>query len=101
VVMTIDIPRHEPAMLRMQALAVHAGAVPVVVTGSVPTALATDGGVVLPFASTSVGPFDSLVGLTVVANLLINSLSERRQPEVAKRLADLESAWTRSGALRS
>lgn len=25
VVMTIDIPRHEPAMLRMQALAVHAG----------------------------------------------------------------------------
>ncbi|MBK9970019.1 MAG: MurR/RpiR family transcriptional regulator [Acidimicrobiaceae bacterium] len=101
VVMTIDIPRHEPAMLRMQALAVHAGAVPVVVTGSVPTALATDGGVVLPFASTSVWPFDSLVGLTVVANLLINSLSERRQPEVAKRLADLESAWTRSGALRS
>jgi len=101
VVMTIDIPRHEPALIRSQDQAVQAGAVPVVVTGSVPTSLATDGGVVLLFASTSVGPFDSLVGLTVVANLLVNALSERRQPEVASRLANLETAWTRSGALRS
>lgn len=101
VVMTIDIPRHEPALVRLQEQAVRAGAVPLVVTGSVPTSLATTRGVVLPFTSHSVGPFDSLVGLTVVANLLVNALSERRQPEAAERLADLESAWTRSGALRS
>lgn len=101
VVMTIDIPRHEPAMLRTQALAVDAGAVPVVLTGSLPTSFIVDGGVVLQFASSSVGPFESLVGLTVVANLLVNSLSERRRPDVADRLADLETVWTRSGALSS
>jgi DNA-binding MurR/RpiR family transcriptional regulator len=101
VVMTIDIPRHEPAVVRLQDQAVRAGAVPVVVTGSIATSLVTRGGTVLPFTTTSVGPFESLVGLTVVANLLVNALSERRRPEVARRLADLEAAWTRTGALRS
>lgn len=101
VIMTIDVPRHEPAMLRTQAMAVGAGAVPIVLTGSVPTAFNVEGGVVLQFATGSVGPFESLVGLTVVANLLINSLSERRRPDVADRLASLEATWTGSGALLS
>lgn len=100
VVLSMDVPRHEPALVRIQQEAVEAGALPVVLTGSVPTSLATRGGAVLAFATASVGPFDSLVGLTVLANLLINACSEHQKPTAAKRLAALEATWTRTGALR-
>ncbi|HWJ63047.1 MAG TPA: MurR/RpiR family transcriptional regulator [Acidimicrobiales bacterium] len=97
VVLSMDVPRHEHALVRIQAAAVERGAVPVVCTGPPTTGLATHGGVVLPFATAAVGPFDSLVGLTVLVSLLTNALVDRRRPVVAERLAGIERTWTLTG----
>lgn len=97
VVLSMDVPRHEHALVRIQRAAVDQGAVPVVLTGPPGTGLATDGGVVLPFATAAVGPFDSLVGLAVVTGLLVDALVERRRATVAARLAALERTWTVAG----
>ena len=94
---SMDVPRHEHATVRIQADAVGRGAVPVVLSGAIAVGLATTGGYVLPFATESVGPFDSLVGLTVLATLLVNGLVDRRRGETSKRLASLERAWTTTG----
>ena len=93
----MDVPRHEHALVRIQRSAVERGAVPIVLTGPPTTALAVDGGVCLLFATASVGPFDSLVGLTVLASVLTNALIERRRPQAAARLAALEATWTLTG----
>lgn len=97
VLLSMDVPRHEHALVRIQAAAVARGAIPVVCTGPPATGLATEGGVVLPFATQAAGPFDSLVGLTVLAGLLTNALVDRRRPVVAARLAGLERTWTLTG----
>ncbi len=100
VVLSMDVPRHEHALLRVQRSAVRRGGVPVVLTGPPATAMATDGGVVLPFATGSVGAFDSLVGLTVLAEVILNDLVSRRRDEVAERLDALDAAWTSDGVFR-
>jgi DNA-binding MurR/RpiR family transcriptional regulator len=97
VVLSMDVPRHEHALVRIQAAAVQRGAVPIVCTGPPATGLATTDGVVLPFATAAIGPFDSLVGLTVLASLLTNAVIDRRRPAVAERLAALERTWTLTG----
>ncbi|MDZ7676044.1 MAG: MurR/RpiR family transcriptional regulator [Acidimicrobiales bacterium] len=96
-IVSMDIARHELATVRAQAAAVERGAVPIVLAGALPVALVTDGGLLLPFASATVGPFDSLVGLTVLTTLLVNDLVRRRQPEAADRLSALERTWTTTG----
>ena len=101
VLVSMDVPRHEHALLRIQRSAVERGAIPVVMTGPPATGLATDGGVCLTFATGSVGPFDSLVGLTVLVSLVMNALVDDRRPEVARRLADLEGTWTLTGLFES
>jgi DNA-binding MurR/RpiR family transcriptional regulator len=93
----MDVPRHEAATVRLQSQAVDRGAVPVVLSGALPTSLRTDGGHVLRFARESVGPFDSLVGLTVLCTLLVNALAERRREDASRRIVDLERAWTDGG----
>lgn len=97
VVLSMDVPRHEHALVRIQRAAVDQGAVPIVLTGPPGLGLATDGGVVLPFATAAIGPFDSLVGLTVLTSLLVDALIERRRELVAARLAALEHTWTLAG----
>lgn len=94
VFLTMDIPRHEHAVVRIQRDAVERGAIPVVLTGGPSTGLATDGGHVIPFAATASGPFDSLVGLTVVATALVNALVDRHRPQVTDRLTALERTWS-------
>ncbi|HEU5149790.1 MAG TPA: MurR/RpiR family transcriptional regulator [Iamia sp.] len=96
-VLTMDVPRHEHALVRIQRAAVDQGAVPIVLTGPPGTGLMTEGGVVLPFATAAIGPFDSLVGLTVLTSLLVDALVERRRDTVAARLAALERTWTVAG----
>ena len=81
-VVTMDVPRHEAALVRLQAAAVDRGGVPVV------------GGHLLAFARDSVGPFDSLVGLTVLCTLLVNSLVERHKADASRRVVELEQTWT-------
>lgn len=97
VIVSMDIARHELATVRAQAAAVERGAVPIVLAGAQPVALTTRGGFLLPFACASVGPFDSLVGLTVLTTLLVNSLVDRRRPVVSRRLGALERTWTTTG----
>lgn len=97
VLISLDVPRHELATIRVQAEAVRRGAVPVVLTGGLPTALDASGGHVIPFACASVGPFDSLVGLTALATLLVNGIVGRRRASTGRRLADLERTWTTTG----
>lgn len=93
-VVTMDVPRHEAALVRLQAAAVDRGGVPVVLSGDTPTALRVEGGHLLAFARDSVGPFDSLVGLTVLCTLLVNSLVERHKADASQRVVELEQTWT-------
>lgn len=97
VVVSMDVPRHEHATVRVQGDAVRRGAVPVVLCGGRPVGLDTTGGYLLPFAVDAVGPFDSLVGLTVALTALVNGLVDRRRDRVASRLGTLERAWTTTG----
>ena len=59
--------------------------------------LSTEGGAVLRFATGSVGAFDSLLGLTVLAEALVNGLVERRRDAVVDRLDALDRTWTDGG----
>jgi DNA-binding MurR/RpiR family transcriptional regulator len=97
VLMSLDVPRHELATVRVQADAVRRGAVPIVLTGGLPTALDASGGHVVAFACAAVGPFDSLIGLTALATLLVNGLVARRRAGTGRRLAALERTWTTTG----
>ena len=54
----------------------------------------TDVDGLLAFARDSVGPFDSLVGLTVLCTLLVNSLVERHKADASRRVVELEQTWT-------
>lgn len=97
VIVTMDIPRHEAALVRLQADAVAAGGVPLVLSGDRATRLDTSGGHLLVFERESVGPFESLVGLTVLCTLLVSQLVERRQEDAMHRVDDLDQTWSRQG----
>lgn len=97
VILSMDIPRHEAALVRTQAQAVDAGGVPVVLSGDVPVSLHTVDGHLLTFARESVGPFDSLVGLTVLCTLLVNAVVERRREDAGRRVLELERTWIDGG----
>lgn len=101
VFVSMDVPRHELATVRVQGDAVTRGAVPVVVSGSAPVALDTTGGHLLTFACEAVGPFESLVGLTALAMLLVNGVAARRRSTAARRLATLEQTWTVAGLFQA
>ena len=100
VLLSMDIPRHELAMVRVQREAVERGGTPIVLSGGAPVALEVRGGHLLTFACATVGPFESLVGLTALATLLVNGVAVR-QPRAARRVGDLERSWTTTGLLRS
>ena len=97
VLVSMDVPRHELATIRVQAAAVRRGAVPVVLAGAVPVGLDTAGGHLIPFACESVGPFESLVGLTALTTLLVNGVAARRRSSSSRRLSALERTWTTAG----
>lgn len=98
---SMDISRHELATVRVQGDAVRRGAVPVVLAGALPISLATTGGHLLPFASAATGPFDSLVGLTVLTTLIANLLIDRRRAQTSRRLGGLERTWTTTGLFQA
>lgn len=96
VLVSLDVPRHELATIRVQREAVGRGAVPLVLAGGMPVALRTDGGLLLQFACATIGPFESLIGLTALATLLVNGVAASR-PAAAERVRELECAWTTAG----
>jgi DNA-binding MurR/RpiR family transcriptional regulator len=96
VLVSLDVPRHELATIRVQREAVGRGAVPLVLAGGLPVALRTDGGLLMQFACATIGPFESLVGLTALTTLLVNGVAAHR-PAAAERVRALECAWTTAG----
>jgi len=100
VLVSTDIPRHELAMVRVQREAVARGGTPIVISGGAPVALDLRRGHLLSFACATVGPFESLVGLTALCTLLVNGIATR-QPRAARRVGDLERSWTTTGLLGS
>ncbi len=100
VLVSMDVPRHELATIRLQRDAVGRGAVPLVLAGATPVGLSTRGGQLLRFACATVGPFESLIGLTALVTVLINGVAAA-QPSSAARVAELERAWTTAGLFDS
>jgi DNA-binding MurR/RpiR family transcriptional regulator len=101
VLVSMDVPRHELATVRIQGDAVHRGGVPVVLSGALPVGLSTRGGHLLPFACRAAGPFDSLVGLTALTTLLVNGVVDRRRGDSSRRIGDLERTWTTTGLFQA
>ncbi len=101
VFVSLDVPRHELATVRVQGDAVQRGAVPVVLSGALPVGLATRGGHLLPFACRAAGPFDSLVGLTALTTLLVNGVVDRRRKDSSRRIGALERTWTTTGLFQA
>lgn len=93
VLVTFDIQRHEAWLVRAQRSAVARGAIPVAVTDRLPCSLDLTGGVALPFACETPGPFESQVGVVVVANLLVNGLVDLDRSGLARRIDVLERVW--------
>lgn len=101
VFVSLDVPRHELATVRVQGDAVRRGAVPVVLSGALPVGLDTRGGHLVPFACRAAGPFDSLVGLTALTTLLVNGVVDRRRRESSRRIGALERTWTTTGLFQA
>lgn len=94
VMITLDIERHERALVGEQRWAVTHGAIPIVITDRLPSRLITAGGVAMTFSCETAGPFESMVGLTVLTGYLVNAVCARHRSELAGRLRRLERIWT-------
>lgn len=101
VIVSLDTQRHERWLVRAQRDAVDRGAVPLVLTDRLPCSLALAGGVALTFACDTTSPFDSLVGLLALGNVLVSGVVERRRPEVIRRIDAAEATWVKGGLLES
>ena len=101
VFVSMDVPRHELATVRVQGDAVHRGGLPVVLSGALPVGLDSRGGHLLPFACRSAGPFDSLVGLTALTTLLVNGVVDQRRRDSSRRIGALERTWTTTGLFQA
>ena len=55
----------------------------------------------LTFSTGSVGAFDSLPGLTVLTEVVVNELVERRRDEVVARRDALDATWTSTGVFEA
>jgi DNA-binding MurR/RpiR family transcriptional regulator len=97
IVLTLDIQRHEQAMLRLQHRAVQHGAVPVVLTDQLPCSYDITGGLAFTFAVETASALESLVGLVTLFDAVLGRLAAATADQLGKRLTWLESSWTDSG----
>jgi DNA-binding MurR/RpiR family transcriptional regulator len=99
VVLAVDLPRYDTAVLDGARLARAAGAALVVVTDRPMSPLADGAGATFAVRAEGVGPFDSYVGALALLNLLVAAVAQRLQASATDRIDRIEAAWTSLGAL--
>ena len=99
VLVAIDIARYEPAVIEAVGQA-HVVKAPVLAISDSPLSpIASRATQSLVVATDGPGPFDSLVGVLCVTNVLVAACVARRGTDVTTHLDQLEDTWTRLGAL--
>lgn len=99
VVLAVDLPRYDTAVLDGARLARAAGSALVVVTDRPMSPLADGASAAFAVHAEGVGPFDSYVGALALLNLLVAAVAQRLQRSATDRLDRIECAWTTLGAL--
>ena len=99
VLVVLDLPRYDRAVLAAARLAGRRGADLVVLTDGPLSPLAA--GAVASFAvvAEGAGPFDSQVGMLALANALVSGVAASLRHGATERLDRVESAWAETGAL--
>jgi DNA-binding MurR/RpiR family transcriptional regulator len=99
VVVAVDVPRYDRAMVEAAAMAQAAGSDVVAITDSVFAPFADGAASVLVVASEGPGAFDSYVGVLALMNLLVSMTSTATSEQATPHLDLLEATWTANGAL--
>jgi DNA-binding MurR/RpiR family transcriptional regulator len=97
VVLTIDLRRYERWVVEAQRAAIGQGARAVTITDGALSPLAA--GPTFVAQAEATGPFDSLIGVHALANVLVAEVARRLRRPAARRLDRLERSWTETGAL--
>ncbi len=101
VLVVIDIARYETSVIDAVNQAHDAGTPVLAISDSPLSPVATQATQSFVVTTDGPGPFDSLVGVLCVTNLLVAACVTRRGPEVTTHLDRLEETWTALGTLSS
>ena len=95
----MDLRRYERWVVRgaEQAAANHVDVI--AVSDSLVSPLAKVATAAFVVAAGSPGPFDSMVGMTALANALVASVATRLRPTATRRLDQVERSWSDAGVL--
>jgi len=99
VVVAIDVPRYDTAVLDGLTLLSTRNVPIVAITDSALSPLGRRAHTTFAISSEGVGPFDSQVGAMAVANLLVASVALRLRASATRRLDRVERAWRAAGVL--
>ena len=99
VLVVIDLPRYDRAVLDVVAWARGRGLRRIAVTDSSLSPVAAGADVVLTVQSHDVGPFDSYVSALAVGEVLVAGVAVRMGRSAVDRLDALESVWVDTDAL--
>lgn len=99
VVVVIDLPRHDRAVLDVVGWCRSRGIRVIAVTDSSLSPVAAGADVVLAVDAHDVGPFDSYVAPLAVGEVLVAGVAARVGRTAVGRLDGLEAVWTDTGAL--
>lgn len=91
VLVVLDLRRYEPWSTRLAERAAGRGATVVLLTDRWLSPVAAHAAAVLPAAVDSVSPYDSMVPVMAVVELLVERVVERLGPEAERRLAAFEA----------
>jgi DNA-binding MurR/RpiR family transcriptional regulator len=98
VVVVMDLHRYERWILQAHRWAGDAGAAVLAVTDGEMSPLAGDLATFVARAEAT-GPFDSLVGVHAVVNVLVAGTAQRLRKKAGRRLDRLETVWNETGVL--
>lgn len=98
VVVVIDLHRYERWIMEAHRWARDAGARIISITDSEISPLAGDVANLAARAEAT-GPFDSLIGVHAIANVLVAGVAQKLRRRAGRRLDHLESVWKRTGVL--
>ena len=95
----LDLPRYDRAVLAAARLAGERGVEVVALTDGPLSPLAAGALVTFPVLAEGAGPFDSQVGLLALANALVSGVAAQLRSGATERLDRVEAAWHGAGAL--